>query len=170
MSACACSRNDLTEIALDSSIYYGMFYVRDAIMKQTSGRQTFYSDTEKLWKTGVFAGASYGWNMLPESIYAPFEYAGNMIQIGPFCGECMARNLYIVFIQFLVSWFRDGMAPVGTELMLALDEFIRLLGVDLTSSWVRPALMGGVKGLSTYNSQRMPGTVETGIYTELGPM
>jgi hypothetical protein len=96
-------------------------------------------------------------------------YAGEKIASDSLglCAACQARNLYIVFIQFLVSWFRRGMKGMMNEFWIALDEYIRLVGTDYLSGSVRGMLLGNSGSLRnslnmTRNAQLLPGQVRSG--------
>lgn len=158
----------MTELAVDSAVYFGVIYLRDYLARQNNWRSVF-GQTERLWRTGVFAAASMGWDMLPSGLYDAFMYAGEKIaapELG-LCAKCQAKNLYIVFIQFLVNWFRKGMMRTSDELWSALDEYIRLIGTDYISGSVRPMLLGNAGILKnnmymTRSAQLLPGQVITG--------
>lgn len=176
---CHCRKdNDISELAVDSGVYFGIIYLRDYFAR-SNGWSIVYGQTERLWRTGVFAAASMGWNMLPQSLQDAFMYAGEKIASDPLglCAECQARNLYIVFIQFIVGWFRHGRLGMGNEFWMALDEYVRLVGTDYLSGSVRGMLLGNTSLLRgnlsmTRNAQLMAGQVRvngpempcTGLY------
>lgn len=165
--SCHCERNEASDVVIDSGVYLGVIYARDYLVTRM-GSGYAYSNLEKMWKTGVFAAASLAWdNLLPEWLYDSFMQAGEKISNDYACAYCQARNLYIVFIQFLVSWFRHGRGNASQMFWEGLDEYIRLMVTDYTSTnWVRGMLADTrsmSRGVRSVNTQRLPGDVHGGV-------
>lgn len=135
------ANTDIATLAVDSAIYYGIAALRNTVL-ETVGSRNFFDQTEMMMKTAIFAGATFTWdNFLYEPLYDIFMKVGDKIQ-NPLTGTGAdtARNLYIVFIQFLVSWYQRGVYSWGDEMWSALDEFVRLVGTDMVGGWVKPML------------------------------